>query len=591
MRRPTSSTTVVGGLVVVLCIPLAAAVGAVRHPRWYPLYDMAMTEMRVRDVGFSHPPLVGLPGRLSGYGLQGSHPGPVSFYALAPVYRLVGSTAWSLYLGVAVLQAVALTVALVIAYRRGGRVACLGLALALAFLMRALGPDIVTEPWNPYMPVLWWIVFVLAVWSVLCDDLPFLPVAAFAGTFCAQTHISYVVLVAVLGGLACAGVALRAWRRRANPAELWRAGRWGLLAAGLALLLWAPAIAEQLMHGTGNISIIVENFRHSTTEPLGLREGSELWFSRLDLWGMVTGTPRTGAGATGRALVLLLAWGASVGVAWERRDVPLLRLHLVLATALGVGLASLTRIVGVPWPYLHLWGWGTTVLLVVATVWTAVHAAEESRIAIPEGLPRVGMAVLGAGLVVVAASFTYDSAHLTTPAENLTRTMRGLTPEAVQALTTEGAPGGGPAGHYVVRWIDPVGIGDQGWTLLSELERAGLDANVEPALATGARDHRVLRAEEATGVVTLVVGPEIDEFRRRPGVVEVAYFEPRTASEQARFDELGTLVEEELQAAGLGDMSLFVAGQQADLSAEAQEALVELQELGLPAAVFVEPMS
>ena len=43
------------------------------------------------------------------------------------------------------------------------------------------------------------VLFLLAVWSVLCDDLPMLPVAVFAGSFCMQTHISYLGLVGARG--------------------------------------------------------------------------------------------------------------------------------------------------------------------------------------------------------------------------------------------------------------------------------------------------------------------------------------------------------------------------------------------------------
>jgi len=594
VTRPNSSLTVVVGLTALLSIPLAVAAGVAHSPRWYPLYDLAMTEMRVRDVGLAHPPLVGLPGRLGGFGLQGSHPGALSFYALAPTYRLLGSTAWGMEVGVAVLNAVAVGVALVIARRRGGLWACLGVAAGLAVAMRAFGPEIMTHAWNPFMPVLWWVVFLLAVWSVLDDDLPWLPVAVFAGSFCAQTHISYVVMVGVLGGLAVASVVGRAWQERGEPAQVRRAGVWLAGSAGLALLLWAPALVEELRSGTGNLTVVVEGFRDPLTPPIGLRDGLEIWFSRLDPWGFVTGEAHGGPGATLRAVALLLAWAASVVLAWRRRDESLLRLDLVLAVSLVVGLLSLTRISGVPWFYLHLWGWGTAALLAVATVWglaVSVDAAGE----LPEGWRRRGPAVLAVGLVLVVGSSTWSAAYREEPVASLTEGIRGVAPAAVETLRRDGAPGGGPDGRYLVQWVDPVAIGDQGWSLLSELERVGLDAYVTPAFATGARDHRVLSPGDAaaTATVTLVVGPPIEEFRHRQGAVELSYFEPRTRAEQARFAELRELVEAEMAAAGVDpgvlDVSLFLAGQQPGLSPEAGAALAEMQQLGLPLAVFVEP--
>ena len=56
--------------------------------------------------------------------------------------------------------------------------ALLGFAAILAWLLSYYGPEILTQAWNPYMPVLWWLLFVLAVWSVLCDDWALLPVVA-----------------------------------------------------------------------------------------------------------------------------------------------------------------------------------------------------------------------------------------------------------------------------------------------------------------------------------------------------------------------------------------------------------------------------
>lgn len=58
---------------------------------------MAQTELRVRDVWSSHPPLIGLGGRIGPVGAdQGSHPGPLSFWVLSPFYQLLGGDAWAL---------------------------------------------------------------------------------------------------------------------------------------------------------------------------------------------------------------------------------------------------------------------------------------------------------------------------------------------------------------------------------------------------------------------------------------------------------------------------------------------------------------
>ncbi|TML87944.1 MAG: hypothetical protein E6G06_16935 [Actinobacteria bacterium] len=65
------------------------------------------------------------------------------------------------------------------------------------------------------MPALWWLLFVLAVWSVLCEDMVFFLIAAVAGSFCVQTDIGYVGLFIGLGSVTIAAcvhsASIRGW--------------------------------------------------------------------------------------------------------------------------------------------------------------------------------------------------------------------------------------------------------------------------------------------------------------------------------------------------------------------------------------------
>jgi hypothetical protein len=227
-------------------VPVAAAVVAVRRPRWYPEMDLAMTELLVRDVGSRHPPLVGLIGRIYGLGGRGHHPGPLSFWLLAPVYRLFGSTAWSLQVATAALNVAAMAAAIWIGHRRGGRAGAVGVAGMVAVLELRYGTGTLTQPWNPYIPLLWWFVLLLAVWSVVCTDLAMLPVAVFAGSLCVQTHVSYLGLVAGLAGLVTAALAVQSWRRRGDRGHRRRVGRWVLGSLALLALLWSAPLAQQV---------------------------------------------------------------------------------------------------------------------------------------------------------------------------------------------------------------------------------------------------------------------------------------------------------------------------------------------------------
>ena len=96
-----------------LAFPLIVALFVLRRPHWYPLLDMAQTELRVRDVTSGHPPLIGLAGRIGPFGPNGgSHPGPLSFYALWPVWKLFGGSSYGLFASDVALDIVAIGLSL-----------------------------------------------------------------------------------------------------------------------------------------------------------------------------------------------------------------------------------------------------------------------------------------------------------------------------------------------------------------------------------------------------------------------------------------------------------------------------------------------
>jgi hypothetical protein len=250
-------------LLLVLAAPLVVVSIALSEPTWYAQDDYALTEMRVRDVTSANPPLVGLSGRIGHDGVAGSHPGPLSFYLLAPVYRLAGASSWALQVATAVLAVTALGLAVWLGHRRAGPVGAVAAATGMAALLVAYGPWRWVLPWNPSLPLLWWPVVLLAAWSVTCRDWPAVLVFVAAGSFCAQTHISYVGLVGGLGLLVGGWMGCATWSARARPAEppagraepvdgasagleqrRERPGLW-LLAGGVLLVaIWAPPLMD-----------------------------------------------------------------------------------------------------------------------------------------------------------------------------------------------------------------------------------------------------------------------------------------------------------------------------------------------------------
>lgn len=594
---------VVGAVLWALAVaPLVVALAAISSPRWFPIADLAQTELRVRDVGTSNTPIIGLAGRIGEFQDPGSHPGPLSFWLLAPVYRLFGGSSFGLATSVVVLHATAMALALWIAARRGGVHLVAAVGAGQVLLVHSFGAQLYFEPWNPYLPVSWWLVFLLAVWSVADDDLPMLPIAVGAGSMCAQTHLPYLGLVGGFGAFVgvVLVVALRSQRRGPDRAGLARSRRWVLASAVLGAALWTPTVIDQVA-GTGNLTKIVESFTGETDEPaVGLVRGGQQVLHTLDPLWLVRGTDPSGASfETGwnlTAALLVVAWAGSMAVAWRIGHRRLFRLHVVLTISLVLGLVSASRIYGVLWHYLFLWLGAISMLMVVATAWTLLSAAR-GRVA-PTVRRRVGTMVLPTvALVALAASVaaSVDNLDAEPARADLGGVLGDLSADTVASLDSGELLGGGRDGRYLVRWADPVTIGSQGIGLLNELDRAGFDVGVDESFGVGATRHRVLDTADATALVQLATGSAIPAWEARDDATRVAYVDRRTDAQRAEFDRLEASVGERLLAIGRDDLAaeweanLFTASLDTDVPDDVRDDMIRVLDLGVPAAVYLAP--
>lgn len=595
-------------IAAVVAVPLMVALVVLHGVRWVPSLDLAMTELRLRDVGTRNTPLIGLPGRIGSLTEQGSHPGPLSFWAMAPAYRALGSTSWAMQAAAASLHVLAIGAAVWLAHRRAGPTLAVAVGLVLAVLVRTYGTGTLTEPWNPYLPLLAWVVVLLAVWSVVDGDLAVLPVAVLAASLCMQTHIPYLGLAGGVAALAVGSGLRRAFDRRVTDRRRHEARRWLVASLGLAVVLWAPLLVDELTRSPGNLTILAEYFADPDDEPVGLRQGAELVLVHLDPWELVSERQiepgRTAAAAvapTGSRLpgaALLATWGVCALAAWRLRHRSLVKLHLVLAVSLLLGAFAMSRIFGFVWYYLMTWAWGINALLLVAVGWTVVVAV--ARRLPPGGRRR--MAVFGgaalAGATALIAVATVPSASATEPpAERLSSTVRALMAPTVGALRAGVGPAEeGAAGRYLVTWTDALSFGSQGFALLSELERRGVAVGVLEGSAAPATRHRVLGARDTTAEVHFASGVWVDRWRALEGVREVAFADVRTDDERRRYARLRTSAMEELRRAGrppdvvaLMDENVFAAAIDPRVPRGVQEMASEMLELGSPAAVFVGP--
>ena len=598
-----------GGLIAaclaILCVPLVVALAGFRRPTWTPVLDLAMTELRVRDVGGRHTPLIGLPGRIGSLADQGSHPGPLSFYALAPTYRLLGSSAWALQVATFMIHAVAMGVALFIANRRGGARMVLVMAALLAVLTAGYGGGALTEPWNPYMPLLWWVVALLAVWSVLCGDLPMLPVAVLAASFCAQTHVPYLGLALGMGALATVAALLR-WR--SGPRERSTVLRWVAASAGVGVLLWLPPTIDQVRHDPGNYSRLLDYFADDEGDTRGLGEGVDVGLRHFDLTHLVRGdivdpgwlvTNADGNRATsGRGVVLLALWAASAAIAVRRRrSSSLIALHAVVGAGLVLMVLAISRIFGAVWYYLTLWGWAIGLLALVATIWTAAEVlgerwGDEKR---ARTARRATTALVVVGLLAVGR-FTLDAWNSPHADATVARDLAAVVDEAAARLDAGEGLATGKDGRYLVTWSDAFHIGSQGYGLLSELERRGFDVGITSGRRVPGTAHRVLEPAEATARIHLATGGFVARWRDVPDAVEIASVDPRTDAELAELDQLRAEVTATLQSLGLDELvpelalNLFGAAIDERVPDATQEQMGRMLAIGGPLAIFVVPV-
>jgi hypothetical protein len=582
-------------------VPLVVALLARRHPPWVPDLDLALTELRVRDVGGAHTPLIGLPGRIGPPQRQGSHPGPLGFYLLAPGYRLLGSTVFALQASTVLvhLTAVGATIGLVV--RRLGARWALAVGLALAGLVAALGPNLFTEPWNPHLPVLWWSAFLAAAWCVLCGDAPALPVLVLAGAVCAQSHLSYlgpvgvITVVAVVVGIAWPGD---------EPAR--HRFRWLGGAALLGVVLWAPPALDQLRHDPGNASLLADPLLDPPEAPIGLREGGRLVLERLDVAhlvrsaavdpGRLADSYPEGASAArgGLLLTVALAVGAA---AWGSARRPLRAAQGLAAVALLLGVTSAARIFGYPWSYLLLWGWADGLLLLLVTIAgvPVATSAVRARVAWRRDGPVAGARAQGAlvgllGVLLVAtsarASVRAAGASATNPV--VSRTVRALLPGVLEGLA--------PGERYLVTWADSIHLGGHGYGMVDELERHGVAVAVADDLATQFGRHRTVRGgDPVAGHLVVATGRGRSTVAAEPGARVLAQVDVRTAAERAEqaavHDELVAV----LQDAGLDELvpavddNLLGVAFDPRLPAAARSLVARLDALGAPAAVYLVP--
>jgi hypothetical protein len=580
-RSGSSRARMYGLLLVLVLVPLVVALLALIGTHWHPSSDDAIEVLRIRDVGGRHTPLTGAPSR---YGWD--HPGPLLFWLLAPSRWVAGNT--GVLVGVVCINGAALAAALLLARRRGGLPFAVLLGVAMLILVRALGANLLIDPWNPWVAVLPFLVYLLLAWSVAERDLAALPWLVAVGSFLVQTHVGYAPLVAGAGATA---VVLALLRHPDEPGLVTRDVRkWAVLTAGVAALVWLGPLIQQFTGSPGNLGEIVDYFRDPAEKTIGFRYGFGLMGKELAFPGpWIRGDDNSALGfvftaSTITALVLLVATLALGSLAWRRGNSGAARLAFLMAATAGFGVLAGARITGPPGPYLLRWWWVIAALLWCSLLWSAWSLLGAARArAMTPALVATGCAAMA----VLAAVVARDAVPARVPQQQYSRTIGKLANGTASRLVRDR--------RYLVTFVDTRDLGAVGVGTFLDLADRGFRVKVPRAFGHAFGSWRVARDGAVDGTIAVVSGDSLETFRPPPGAVQAVRYDPLSAADRRRAQEL----ERDIRAHAGPDGSLqpsavdslFGRGTlvRAGVSAATIDALRELRRPGLAYEVWINP--
>ncbi|WP_421121094.1 hypothetical protein ACE2AJ_07450 [Aquihabitans daechungensis] len=240
-------------LCIVVVLPVVASTAMALHDGWTPVGDNATLALRSGDVLRGDPPLTGMPSTSNTISDQDiSHPGPLEVWVASIPYALFGPA--GLLVTVALVNALALVLSVVVGWRRGGPALAVAVTATGLILCWSLGTTIIRDPLNTHVPLLPWFALVLLAWDVRLGSWPSLPLAVFVASWVVQGHLAYVPLTATLvigTALLCVvdhrardAAARRRFARGRTPALFW--------SATIGILLSVPLLIDQVS-GSGNL--------------------------------------------------------------------------------------------------------------------------------------------------------------------------------------------------------------------------------------------------------------------------------------------------------------------------------------------------
>jgi hypothetical protein len=476
---------VVGVAVGALVLPLVVmAIRVIAHDWPNPGGDLALIELRTRDVGL-HMPLLGSYGR---YGFN--QPGPLWFYVLAVPYRLFGSRYAALQLGVLGVNAAAVAAIVVVARRRGGLVPMLLVAVLLGVLMYGLGAQWLADPWEPHGLTLLCAALLFLTWDAAVGGRVTLVATVVVAALLAEAQAGLALFALGMVAVAVVGTILRIRREGADAPDRRDANRWLVIAGAAVVVLLVPPVLALGLKETGNLADLLRSMRHPAAPFLGLSSAwravavelghNAPWLgSEQPLAAFSTTVDVRHISPVPFGLLVFVAVGALALRARARVST----FFVVVGVGILSAVVSLARLLGPLFFWIPEWtrvlGFGCW----VAVLW-ATYEFTRTREWWRSVEPFV-IAVLTAGLIVASTAGTIDAAR----AEPLANP----SVDAVHRLARAALPEVRDGASLVTASVDRFQVlgSDPGTpTLVLDLERAGADVVVDSSAADHFGDHR-----------------------------------------------------------------------------------------------------
>ena len=577
-------------IAVIATLPLVIVMIVMLRHQWYPTGDLAHTELMLRAIP-RHPPLVGVAARVGPIDDQGSALGPSMAYAMLPVYLLLGRSSWATIAAADVLHGLAVGAAVWLVGRRHGRWAGVATAFVMLVMVRALmSSSFFVEPWNVWLPVFAFAAFLVLLWDVAQERSRSLPWAVLVGSHCAQTHVSYLPLVAGLTGLAVAWLLIRRRTVSGRQGGQGRLGRDIAVSVVVGAVSLIPPVYEQLTRSPGNLRRLWQHFGNPPEPYVGVRAGVKAFAGEFNLLGSwVTGRhhePTASPNIVGLLAMLALVTGG-LWVAWRRRDRATLALFGVWGAATAIGLFSVTRVFGEFYDYVVRWIWPINAIAVLAALLAIGGAVADRRPAHRPLMARVAIAMP----VVLVAVAALQAMGARPPHESDSRLVGGLSGPLADHLS--------PDARYLLRWHDPAALGGVPYGLVLEMERRGFRVGVDPWGKAAAQPFRVQPEETASTVLWYISGDRsIAKFAGRDDAVLLASFDPRSPADRGRSDQVRAMIESRLTELGRAELIPRLDEQYGttqirffeQLPADVIDLVTEYNDLREPGAVFEVPI-